>query len=196
MKTAILTYDKLLIKMIVIVTALCLCIASFSMGEEKDEEEFIVKTHEISGELISKGVSTKEMHREVFEKRSIHDVRLLGKALTTLQVEADGALAHMSLTRQMYAEEGVDSISTDEFINFPRSIRGVEVAVFFKEDTGPAGRTHVSFRSTGKVNVNVLASHFGGGGHEQASGCVIEGDIETARKRVLTEVKKALKEQG
>ncbi|MFH1552398.1 MAG: bifunctional oligoribonuclease/PAP phosphatase NrnA [Candidatus Omnitrophota bacterium] len=151
-------------------------------------------THEIAGELIARGVSPRKIHAEIFEKKSVPEVKLLGKALTTLKIEASGALAHMSLTRKMYAEEGVDRVSTDEFISFLRSIKGVEVAVFFKEDCNAPEKINVSFRSSEKVNVNAIASHFGGGGHERASGCVLKCDLDQAREKVLAEATKAIVE--
>lgn len=152
------------------------------------------ETHRVAGELIARGVDPKAMHGKIFEAKSLSEIRLLGKVLTTLRLEAGGALAHMSITRQMYREEGVDHVSTDEFINFPRSIKGVEVAVFFKEMDDTRKRVNVSFRSSGKVDVNVLASRFGGGGHAQAAGCVFNCGLEEARARVLSEVKRVFKE--
>ncbi|RKY42660.1 MAG: bifunctional oligoribonuclease/PAP phosphatase NrnA [Candidatus Makaraimicrobium thalassicum] len=150
------------------------------------------ETHRAAGELIAAGVNPKAVHAEIFEKKSISEIRLLGRALTTLQLEEGGALAHMSLTRKMYSEEGVDRVSTDEFINFPRSIKGVEVAVFFKEDGITREEINVSFRSSGRVNVNIVAAHFGGGGHALAAGCTLNCGLEEARDKVLGGIRKAL----
>ena len=147
-------------------------------------------THEIAGELISRGVDPKKVYAEIFENKDISQIRILGKALTTMKVEAGGALAYMSITREMYDEEGVESVPTDEFINYPRSVKGVEVAVLFKENVEDKTKVNVSFRSTGKYDVNVIASRFGGGGHPGASGCVLESGFEEAKNKVLSEVKK------
>lgn len=42
----------------------------------------------------------------------------------------------------------------------------------------------VSARSTGKINVQIIAEKLGGGGHYDAAATVIEGDIETAVSRI------------
>ncbi|MFC1549203.1 bifunctional oligoribonuclease/PAP phosphatase NrnA [Candidatus Omnitrophota bacterium] len=97
-------------------------------------------THEVAGELIAAGIDPKVLHEKIFEDKPLHQVRLLGKVLTTLKLEKNGKLAHMCLTEKMYADEGVDSVPTDEFINFPRSIKGVEVAVFFKREHRQGGQ--------------------------------------------------------
>ncbi|MFH1878155.1 MAG: 30S ribosome-binding factor RbfA [Candidatus Omnitrophota bacterium] len=152
------------------------------------------RTHMIAGKLIENGLNPRRVYRELFENRSIHDVVLLGKALATLKVEEGGLLAHITLTKEMLAEEGVDYISTDEFINFPRSVKGVEVAVFFKELPASGNEIKVSFRSSGKPDVNLIASYFGGGGHPQASGCTLACGMEEAKEKVLGEVRKILRE--
>jgi phosphoesterase RecJ-like protein len=151
-------------------------------------------THEVAGELIEAGLDPKDLHGEIFESKDLAQVRLLGKVLSTLELENDGRLAHMSLTRKMYAEEGVESVPTDEFINFPRSVKGVEVAIFFKENVNYPDRINVSFRSSGKVDVNAVASSFGGGGHAQASGCTLIASLEETREKVLAAAKEALKQ--
>lgn len=151
-------------------------------------------THVVAGELIARGADPKEVYREIYESKSAHEVSLLGKVLSTLRLEADSKLAYMTLTRKMYEEVGVKNVATDDFINFPRSIKGVEIAVFFKESINLKGRVNVSFRSTGNKDVNKLASIFGGGGHSKASGCLLDCTIEEAVDKVTTEARKMLKE--
>lgn len=152
-------------------------------------------THEIAGRLISCGAEAQRVHANVYESKTFKEVRLLGRVLTTLEVDDAGKIAHMVLTREMYREEGIDAAATDEFINFPRSIEGVEVAIFFKEDASFERRVNISFRSKGKYDVNVLASRFGGGGHPKASGCVIDCALEDAREKVLAEARRLIEEE-
>jgi len=150
------------------------------------------RTHEIVGELISLGIDPKKMHEKIFENRSVSDIRVLGKTLNTLKTETDGKIAYICLTQEMYAEEGVRSVTTDEFINFPRSIKDAEIAIFFKENSA-IKNINVSFRSKGKVDVNLLAAVFGGGGHAQAAGCTLNCTLSEAKEKVLKEAEKALK---
>jgi phosphoesterase RecJ-like protein len=153
-------------------------------------------THVIAAELMRLGVSPKKMFSEIYEKRSAAQVKLLGKALATLKMEENGQLAHITLTRDMVIDEGIKGVSTDEFINYPRSVKGIKVAVFFKESVENAGTVNVSFRSTGDINVDEIASRFGGGGHQKASGCVIKEPLGPAKEMVLTEVRKILNAEG
>jgi len=61
------------------------------------------------------------------------------------------------------------------------------VALFFREL--PDGRFRVSLRSKGQVNVAAVAGRFGGGGHECASGCALDGPLAAASERILSELR-------
>jgi phosphoesterase RecJ-like protein len=150
-------------------------------------------THEVAGKLIESGISPKDFHGKIFEDKALSQVRILGKVLTTIEIGENGKLAHMSLTNQMCEEENVTDVATDEFINYPRSIKGVEVAVFFKERANNPGAIDISFRSSGEINVDEIAAHFGGGGHKRAAGCVVRGGMEKAKEEVLGKVRKAIR---
>ena len=62
-----------------------------------------------------------------------------------------------------------------------------EVAVFFREL--PDGRFRVSLRSKGEVDVAAVAQSFGGGGHQCASGCSLDGPLSAATARVLAQLR-------
>ena len=70
-------------------------------------------------------------------------------------------------------------------------MKTVLVSVLLKEKLNPK-EVKVSLRSKGEVNINAVARVFNGGGHRNASGCTIPGDVKTVEKAVLTEVKKVL----
>ena len=72
---------------------------------------------------------------------------------------------------------------TEGFIDFPLSIEGVEVAVSIME--AKENSYKISLRSKGKINVNEIASFFGGGGHVLASGCMISGFYEDVKDKLI-----------
>jgi phosphoesterase RecJ-like protein len=73
------------------------------------------------------------------------------------------------------------------FVDFPRSIRGVEISILYTEL--PDGRFKLSLRSKGIVNVEKVARVFGGGGHINAAACRMEGKIDDIHRRVLEAIK-------
>ena len=71
----------------------------------------------------------------------------------------------------------------DGFINFPRSIKDVDIAIQFKELSND--KTKISLRSKGQVDVSTPAVYFGGGGHKNAAGCVISSPLKQAQSQLL-----------
>lgn len=143
----------------------------------------------IAGELVALGVSTWNVTEKLFESQPKARLDLLALALSDLIVSPCGEYASISVTLDMYGTTGATAELTDGFINFPRSIKGVEVALFFREIS--PGRFKVGFRSKGKVNVSAISAYFGGGGHHNAAGCQVAGDLAEVKKLVFARLEQA-----
>jgi len=144
----------------------------------------------IAAELLEAGVDPWEMTVRVYEQQPLARMRLLADVLGTLEVH--GRLATITITNAMVTKTGSEIDLTDGFINYARSVDGVEVAASFREP-GNGGPWRVSFRSRGRVNVAAIAQRFGGGGHHNAAGCSIEGDEGSVRAKIAQEIEEALK---
>jgi phosphoesterase RecJ-like protein len=66
------------------------------------------------------------------------------------------------------------------------------VVVLFRENFSGKGEVRVNFRSRGKIDVNIIAGMFGGGGHATASGCTVSGGLKKVAKKVLSAVKEKI----
>jgi phosphoesterase RecJ-like protein len=143
----------------------------------------------IAAELLEAGVDPWEMTVRVYEQQPLARMRLLADVLGTLEVH--GRLATITITNEMVRKTGSETDLTDGFINYARSVDGVEVAASFREPQN-GGPWRVSFRSRGRVNVAAIAQRFGGGGHHNAAGCSIEGDERAVRASIADEIEKAL----
>lgn len=110
-------------------------------------------------------------------------IRLQALVLGTLELHADGQVAIITCTADMLQAAGAFPEDTEDMINIVRTIDGVKVAVFFKAFA--ANTVRVSLRSKGPINVQKLAAHFGGGGHENASGLTFHGNLQQARAAIL-----------
>ncbi|MFA6078894.1 MAG: DHHA1 domain-containing protein [Candidatus Omnitrophota bacterium] len=149
-------------------------------------------THEVAGELLGYGLDPALVSENVYERRSISDIKLLGLVLSTIKVNKTGDVAYLEVTKDILKSTGADIAKSEGLINYARSIDKVRVAIIFKESLDSSGKVNVSFRSKGEIDVNVLASHFGGGGHMKASGCIIKGTLDEAKKKVLDRVEEVL----
>ena len=145
----------------------------------------------IAADLLERGVDPWEMTVRIYEQQPLARMKLLAEVLTTLAVQ--DRLATITITNEMIARTGTDLDLTDGFINYARSIDGVEVAAAFREPPPGEHAGRVSFRSRGRVDVSAIARSFGGGGHRNAAGCAIEGEEAEVRSRIASEIEQALR---
>ena len=144
----------------------------------------------VAAEMVKCGVDTWSIASRLYESQPLTRLRLLGEALQTLQLSSCGRFASISCTLEMFAASEAGPEHTDGFVNYPRSVEGVEVAIFFRQVRDDAVK--VGFRSKGLVDVGSLAAALGGGGHHNAAGVLIEGDIETVQRDVFKRVQQLL----
>jgi phosphoesterase RecJ-like protein len=135
--------------------------------------------------LVRAGADPVQCARSIYFGHSTAKMRLLGAALSNLHRE--GRLAWISVTQEQMEQCEAKEEDCEGLVNYALSIRDVEVAVFLREL--PGGRYRVSLRSKGGLNVAAVAERFGGGGHECASGCSVEGPLEVAVARILAEIR-------
>lgn len=145
----------------------------------------------IAAEMVERGVSPWDVASGLYESQGAERLRLLARALANMTVSFCGLYASVTVTTDMYQETGTAPEHTDGFVNYPRSIRGVEVAIFFRQVAPAAFK--VGFRSKGKVDVGALSRELGGGGHHNAAGAVVEGTLDEVRNAVFARIDAILK---
>jgi phosphoesterase RecJ-like protein len=142
-------------------------------------------TFELARELVLAGADPAHCARNVYFGHSTAKMRLLGAALSNLHRE--GALAWISVTQEQMLRCHAKEEDCEGLVNYALSIQGVEVALFFRELADD--RFRVSLRSKGKVDVATVAERFGGGGHQCASGCALDGPLPVAAARIIKELR-------
>lgn len=145
------------------------------------------KTFTVAGRLLEKGADPAWIAQMVYETSPAVKIRLLGRALSTLEFDWQGRIGAVTVSRKMLDEAGAQWEHTEGFVEFPRSIEGVQVAAFFSEIG--EGLYKVSLRSKGRFNVEAVARKFGGGGHINASACRIQGDCDTVKRKLFDAIK-------
>jgi phosphoesterase RecJ-like protein len=93
------------------------------------------------------------------------------------------------MVRTCAAEEDCEGI-----VNYALSVADVEASVFLREL--PERRIRLSLRSKGKVNVAAIAERMGGGGHENAAGCTMDGPLGRALEEILAELRPLVRRIG
>src|ERR1700723_1994129 len=142
-------------------------------------------TFALARELVLAGADPAHCARGIYFAHSVAKIRLLGEALRSLSLE--GNIGYAWVTQKQVERCGAIEEDCEGLVNYVLSIGGIEVAAFFREL--PEGRYRVSLRSKGKLDVAHVAEQFGGGGHECASGCSIEGPLTDAVQNVLSQLR-------
>ncbi len=133
-------------------------------------------------ELARLGADPTRVAEMLYFNNSPEKIQLLGLVLTTLTMSAEGRIAVISMFKRDTEALGLKEVDTEDMTTLARSIKGVEMVMFFKE-MGPE-TFRVSLRSKGSANAARVAEHFGGGGHIHASGFTVYGPYE----RLIREV--------
>lgn len=171
-------------------TALYLYVAIFIDTGSFRYSNTTFQTHTIAAELLGHGIKPEVVYEKICEVNSIADIKLLGLALSRVSLSDRNKICWVKVTQKMLSDLDIKLKRTDEFINFARSIAGVEIAIMFTESR--EGEIKISFRSKGRVDVNKLAQFFGGGGHRAASGCAVKGSMEEVERRVIAQAREIL----
>jgi phosphoesterase RecJ-like protein len=144
------------------------------------------RAHAIAAELLRAGVEIGPMFRRLFARYTAAGLDLLRRALDSLEVDEEHAVAWIALRDRDVEETGAGPEDREGLVEYPRRLVGIEVAILFRELSD--GRTKISLRSNGGVNVDSVARDFGGGGHPQASGALLDLPLDEARRRVVERV--------
>lgn len=136
-----------------------------------------------AADLVRRGAAPAAIHAALYQREPAARLRLLARALGSLELHAGGALAVMSLREADFAAAGADRSMTEELVNEPGRIAGVQAMILFVEEAPDLVR--VNLRSKGRLDVSRLAAGFGGGGHAQAAGARIRGPWESTTRRVI-----------
>lgn len=140
----------------------------------------------IAGRLLENGARPQWISENIYENAPLVKIRLLTVVLESLALDLNGKVGSMIVTRENIANTGALQEHTEGFVDLPRTIEGVEISILFNELE--TNYFKLSIRSKGRFNVERVAGKFGGGGHVNAAGCRIRGDIATVKKLVLAQI--------
>ena len=150
-------------------------------------------TFRAAAELLKFGVNVAQVYRYAYENIPPQEIKLLLKILSGIKFFGQGRAAAFQIGPESSGGRKTNIDLADQCLSFGRAIRGVEVVVLFKKNLGTKPQIRVNLRSQGKVDVNKIASFFGGGGHKTAAGCTIPGGFSAARRKVMAKICQSFK---
>jgi phosphoesterase RecJ-like protein len=148
------------------------------------------KTHQIAADLIERQIELTAIHHNLFDQKPLAYVKLLQRALASLQFYNDGQIALITLSNRDFQECGAGDDLSEGIVNHARAIEGVEIAILIRERN-----THdvkVVFRSNSWFDCNEVALKFNGGGHMKAAGCTLKLSLAETQTEIIKAVQEVL----
>jgi phosphoesterase RecJ-like protein len=139
-------------------------------------------TFAMAERLIQSGTNAHRIAHAIYSSNPASKVRLLGIALTNLQIDADVSWSYVTLAEMERVGASVEDC--EGVANHLIGIVSIEGAVFLRELPGQ-NQFRLSLRSRDALDVSRIAEHFGGGGHQNASGCTMDGSLAEVTGRIV-----------
>jgi phosphoesterase RecJ-like protein len=142
----------------------------------------------IAAQLMEMGADLADIYDRGLSRQTLNAARYWGIGLSRLEHNNGLVWATLRLEdRRQAAYPGRDDA---DLINFLTTIEDALVAVVLVEQSNQ--KTKVSWRSRPGLDVSRLAAQYGGGGHEQAAGAMVDGDLDSVTSKVVREASSLL----
>lgn len=152
-------------------------------------ENTSANTLQKAAKMIEYGAKPAEISRYCYESKPKPMVMLQANSLINAKFENGNKIAYVCIKNSDMEKYGASNDHTEGIVEALRQINTTEVSFVLKEVD--ENTTKVSLRSK-SVDVSIVASQFGGGGHTFAAGCTIRKPLAIACDKMLEEVKKVL----
>ena len=142
------------------------------------------ETHRIVADLLERGLKPEMVHQSIYDHNTFSKLKLMGYVLhEKMDYLPNLSLAVLSVSLNEKNRFHYEKGDTEGLVNYGLSIIGAKVSVFMSEESD---FVKFSFRSKGEVDVNLIAREFfNGGGHRNAAGGKLDGNLDYAKKRLL-----------
>jgi len=155
-------------------------------------------TLRLAADLLTAGVNAPGLYELIEQQSAEARPRLLGRALSRLEVSCGGRLGVMSLTLADFQEFSAESEDSGGFAEHVLAIKGMAVVATLTETTRDGAfepLTKCSMRSKPgpfAVDVAAVCAKLGGGGHARAAGVKIRKPLADARQEIVQAIETAL----
>ena len=151
-----------------------------------------VDVFEAAAKLAGLGADVNGVNHALFKYRPLSALRLKSLIFGRMELRCDARVAVMKVTREMMERSGAEAQACDSALHEALGLPTAQVAVLLRERED--GSVKVSMRTDDGIDVGVIATAFGGGGHHFASGFIAENaTADAVAEKVITTIEKELK---
>jgi len=148
------------------------------------------RTLRVAARLVEHGARAAEVAESLYATKTAPSLRILGLALASLETKSGGRIGAMTISRAMFEDAGATPEDADGIVQYAKALAGAKVGVLIQEIA--PGEIRASLRSDGTVDVNEVASRFGGGGHRNAAGLRVRGSLGVVKEDIFRALEHAM----
>ena len=150
-----------------------------------------VEAMRLAADLVAAGAQPAAIATRLEERSNPGKLRLLGAALSSVEVACGGKIAFITVTAEMVESSGGHWDDIEGLVYWARGLEGVVVGVLLTTARGGGVRVSMRVRDN-KLDVGAVCLALGGGGHPGAAGCHLATDLPGARQVVIDALAAAL----
>jgi len=148
-------------------------------------------TFRIASDLTSFRIKPHLIADNIYNRNTYSGLKLLGEALSTLEVTDSNYVSWLTITRKMLNNTKANDEEIEGIIDVAATLDNTEISILFRETKD--NKIKISFRSKGNFDVNKFAGKFNGGGHPNAAGCLCSGKMYKIKEKILSELLKDIR---
>ncbi len=145
----------------------------------------------LAADLCELGIKPHVLYKEFFMNHAAEEMRYVGETLATIELHFNRKLLTMFSSLEMMQRNNLNPDSVMNITRWVQGVNGLDAIMYLREDA--PGLFKLSLRSV-VLDVNKIATRYGGGGHRQASGCTITGNREDIQAMLMKDFEAAIKE--
>ncbi|MBQ4332715.1 MAG: bifunctional oligoribonuclease/PAP phosphatase NrnA [Clostridia bacterium] len=139
--------------------------------------------HRMAAECMDLGIPYEMINRVNFDMKSRARIELERMALDGMEFLHEGRVAIMTITNEMVEKSGADENDLEGLPPIPRQIEGVWVGITLRQKAD--GNYKISVRTGTHADASAVCALLGGGGHNRAAGCAVDGTREEVRAAII-----------
>lgn len=136
-----------------------------------------------AGDLVACGADVGRIGEQLCRSLQQREFNLRRVIYDNTRLSPSRRIAFSTANHYEITRAGCSAVDIDDQVEIPRSLEGAKMAVLFTE--GNPGKVRINLRSKSGVGVLELARRIGGGGHDEAAGAIMNGQIEDAVATLL-----------
>jgi len=149
----------------------------------------------LAADLLRAGVNHGRLYEMIEQQERLPRLRLMARALGSLEFHIEKRAAIMSLTALDFAECGAAPGESGGFVDIPQTVEAIRVSAVLTEQEANSSEgpvTKMSLRSKAEpfdgrdpVDVAAVCQQIGGGGHARAAGARVRAPLAVAKAKLL-----------